>query len=71
MIIGVEIGTLPNEQHDISGTLHVLDSTTLYIEDFNYDGNGPGEKEIIRFYKVIVHGIMSDIGFGVAIIINT
>ena len=41
--IGVEIGTLPNEQHQISGTLHVLDSNTLYIEDFNYDGGGPGE----------------------------
>ena len=47
MIIGVEIGTLPNEQHQISGTLQVLDSNTLYIEDFNYDGGGPGEEDII------------------------
>ena len=41
---GVEIGELPNEQHEISGTFHVLDSKTIYIEDFNYDGGGPGER---------------------------
>ena len=69
--VGVEIGTLPNEQHQISGTLHVLDSTTLYIEDFNYDGGGPGEGDIIRFYKTIVHDIMSNSRFGVTIIIDT
>ena len=41
--IGVEIGTLPTEQHAVTGILHVLDSNTLYIEDFTYDGGGPGE----------------------------
>ena len=40
--IGVEIGRLPTEQHQVSGTLHVTDSRTLFIEDFNYDGGGPG-----------------------------
>ena len=40
--VGVEIGELPNEQHQISGTFHILDSKTIYIEDFNYDGGGPG-----------------------------
>jgi len=40
--IGVEIGRLPTEQHQVSGTLHVTDSRTLFIADFNYDGLGPG-----------------------------
>ena len=40
--IGVEIGRLPTEQHEVSGTLHVTDSRTLFFADFNYDGGGPG-----------------------------
>ena len=39
---GDEIGQLPTEQHDVSGTLHVTDSRTLSFEGFNYDGLGPG-----------------------------
>ena len=38
----VEIGRLPNYQHGIRGTLYALDETTLFIEDFEYDGQGPG-----------------------------
>ncbi|XP_064399010.1 mucin-2-like isoform X2 [Halichondria panicea] len=40
---GVEIGPFPgNTFHGISGTLFVLDSETLLIKNFNYDGNAPG-----------------------------
>ena len=39
---GVLIGTLPTEQHQVSGQFHIIDSKTLFIEDFNYDGGGPG-----------------------------
>lgn len=39
---GVLIGTLPTEQHRVSGEFHVIDSTSIFIEDFNYDGGGPG-----------------------------
>ena len=45
--VGVEIGNLPNEQHGISGKFHILDSKTIYIEDFNYDGGGPGTYGIL------------------------
>ena len=37
------VGTLPTEQHRISGELYIVDSKTLFIEDFNYDGGGPGQ----------------------------
>ena len=37
------VGTLPTEQHRVSGQLYIVDSKTLFIEDFNYDGGGPGK----------------------------
>ena len=39
---GVLIGRLPTEQHQVSGNFYVVDSKTLFFEDFNYDGGGPG-----------------------------
>ena len=39
---GVEIGQLPTLQHGVRGTLYALDETTFFIEDFEYDGQGPG-----------------------------
>ena len=38
----VEIGQLPNLQHGVRGTLYAVDETTFFIEDFEYDGQGPG-----------------------------
>ena len=43
---GVLIGTLPTEQHQVSGKFYIVDSKTLFFEDFNYDGAGPGRKKI-------------------------
>ena len=40
---GALIGTLPTEQHQVSGKFYVVDSKTLFFEDFNYDGTGPGK----------------------------
>ena len=40
---GVLIDTLPTEQHQVSGQFHFIDSKTIYIEDFNYNGQGPGK----------------------------
>ena len=42
VIVGGLIGTLPTEQHGVSGKFYVVDANTLFIEDFNYDGGGPG-----------------------------
>ena len=39
---GVRVGKLPdNSAHDISGTVYFLDTKTILIEDFNFDGRGP------------------------------
>ena len=35
------IGTLPNLQHGISGTLYAEGDRTFVIEGFGYDGLGP------------------------------
>ena len=35
------IGTLPNLQHQVSGTLYAEGDRTFVIENFNYDGLGP------------------------------
>ena len=35
------IGTLPNIQHGISGTLYAEGDRTFVIENFGYDGLGP------------------------------
>lgn len=59
--IGGLVGTLPNEQHRISGEFYIVDSKTLFIEDFNYDGLGPGECInillilIMRDYNIVVN----------------
>ena len=36
------IGTLPTEQHQVSGEFYIVDSRTLFFDNFNYDGGGPG-----------------------------
>ena len=38
------MGNLPDEaRHQISGNLYIVDSKTLFIEDFNYDATAPGK----------------------------
>ncbi|XP_065916181.1 protein Skeletor, isoforms B/C-like [Dysidea avara] len=37
----VLIGSLPNFQHGVRGTLYAVDETTLLIRNFEYDGLGP------------------------------
>lgn len=44
MIIGGLVGTpIGKPTHEISGKFYIVDSKTLFIEDFNYDGLAPGE----------------------------
>ena len=47
--VSVLIGSLPTEQHRVSGKFHIIGTKTLFFEDFNYDGGGPGEYAINRF----------------------
>jgi Electron transfer DM13 len=41
---GVKIGKLTELHHGVSGEVYAVDSRTLFLKDFNYDGEGPGEK---------------------------
>ena len=43
---GVEVGEIRTLQHDVSGTLHVINSTTLFIDNFNFDGVGLSERTV-------------------------
>jgi len=38
---GLFIGEFRNHFHDIGGSLYALNETTLFINNFNYDGGGP------------------------------
>lgn len=49
-VTGGLVGTLPTLDHDVSGNLYIVDSRTIFIDDFNYDGQGPG----IFIYKFII-----------------
>ena len=36
------VGSLPNLQHGIGGTFEILSTTRIRLNDFSYDGQGPG-----------------------------
>ncbi|CAB3258619.1 unnamed protein product [Arctia plantaginis] len=38
---GKEVGALSELQHGVRGVVYAVDSRTLYIHDFHYDGEGP------------------------------
>ncbi|CAH4035380.1 unnamed protein product [Pieris brassicae] len=38
---GSEVGALSELQHGVRGKLYAVDSRTVYLKDFNYDGVGP------------------------------
>ena len=40
---GVQIGVLPTLFHEVSGTLYAEDDRSFCIQNFNYDGLGPGK----------------------------
>ena len=56
----VMIGSFVTIQHDVSGTVYVDDNTTLRVENFHYDGLGPGQLTYIHcMYHTFVHGMHS------------
>ncbi|XP_045102559.1 protein Skeletor, isoforms B/C-like [Portunus trituberculatus] len=38
---GVHVGKLSTLEHKVSGDVYCVDNTTIYIEDFTYDGEAP------------------------------
>ena len=51
LCIGGFIDNLPTEQHQVSGKFYIVDSKTI-IEDFNYDGGGPGKKKALSSHYI-------------------
>lgn len=49
---GAKIGALSQLHHGVSGDVYAIDSRTIFLKDFNYDGEGPG-KQYPFFYKTI------------------
>ena len=50
------LGNLPELQHDTSGKLYAIDEKTFLIQDFQYDGLGPGESELRRHWNAGEYG---------------
>lgn len=40
---GTKIGSLKRLHHGVSGDVFAVDSRTLFIKKFNYDGEAPGQ----------------------------
>lgn len=47
---GKLIGQLTELHHDVSGEVYAVDGRTLFLKNFNYNGEGPGNKPKILFY---------------------
>lgn len=41
--MGKLLGKLSELHHGVSGEVYAVDSRTLFIKDFTYDGQGPGK----------------------------
>lgn len=39
---GAHLGKLTQLHHGVSGDVYAVDSRTLFLKNFNYDGEGPG-----------------------------
>lgn len=40
---GIRLGPLSQLHHGVSGEVYAVDARTIFIKDFNYDGEGPGQ----------------------------
>lgn len=47
---GTKIGSLTQLHHGVSGDVYAVDSRTLFLKNFNYDGEGPGIITIKNIY---------------------
>lgn len=46
---GAHLGALSQLHHGVSGDVYAVDSRTLFLKNFNYDGEGPGKCILIFF----------------------
>lgn len=50
---GAKIGALSQLHHGVSGDVYAIDSRTIFLKDFNYDGEGPGKPICHIIFKTI------------------
>lgn len=48
---GAHLGALSSLHHGVSGDVYAVDSRTLFLKNFNYDGEGPGNCVFIFLAK--------------------
>lgn len=51
--LGRELGALSELHHGVRGRVFAVDARTLFIQDFHYDGEGPGQYLLTPFIKVV------------------
>lgn len=40
---GIHVGDFRTQAHDVRGTVYIVDERTLFVQNFHYDGQGPGK----------------------------
>ncbi len=43
-ILGLRLGTFVPRLHKVGGTSYAMNDTHMYVQEFNYDGTGPGKE---------------------------
>ncbi|CAH2096690.1 unnamed protein product [Euphydryas editha] len=49
--LGKEIGQLSQLHHGVRGAVYAVDSRTVYLHDFHYDGEGPDRTSWVNKMK--------------------
>lgn len=47
---GAPLGPLNGLHHGVTGDVYAVDSRTLFIKNFNYDGEGPGNSFLLNHF---------------------
>lgn len=42
---GTKVGSLKRLHHGVSGDVYAVDSRTIFVKKFNYDGEAPGKMQ--------------------------
>ena len=67
----VQVGELPTLAHSVSGVFYVDDAVTFRIENFTYDGQGPGMSHQSENYCIgfgILHSNLSQIYYALVLL---
>lgn len=49
---GAHLGALSQLEHGVSGDVYAVDSRTLFLKNFRYDGEGPGNFNYFCFFFI-------------------